>query len=188
MDIVVVGAGSWGTTALACVLCETSTKSPCGVVTRRRCPKRKRRGKTAAICRVSGSLIRCGFTADLHAAIATLPKDEPSLIVAVVPTHTMRQVFADIAAEIPAQNHRDRQQGNRKRHPLTMDDVLSQVLLSHLHDRIAVPSAQALPKKRSKNTQLPSWPPPNNVRLRKRCSAPSGWLFPRLYIGRCHRG
>ncbi|HNN49532.1 MAG TPA: NAD(P)H-dependent glycerol-3-phosphate dehydrogenase [Pseudomonadota bacterium] len=146
MDIVVVGAGSWGT-ALACVLCENQHKvtlwgRDAAQMSEAETTRENRRYLPGL--RLPDSL---RFTADLHAAIATLPKDEPSLIVAVVPTHTMRQVFADIAAEIPPQAIIvTASKGIENDTLLTMDDVLSQVLPSHLHDRIAVLSGPSFAK------------------------------------------
>ena len=146
MDIVVVGAGSWGT-ALACVLCENQHKvtlwgRDAAQMSEAETTRENRRYLPGL--RLPDSL---RFTADLHAAIATLPKDAPSLIVAVVPTHTMRQVFADIAAEIPAQAIIvTASKGIENDTLLTMDDVLSQVLPSHLHDRIAVLSGPSFAK------------------------------------------
>ena len=87
------------------------------------------------------------FSSDLSAAIRALPTDVPSLVVAVVPTHTMRQVFAEIAADMPAQAVIVTASNGIANDSLrNMDQVLQQVLPPVLHDRIAVLSGPSFAK------------------------------------------
>jgi glycerol-3-phosphate dehydrogenase (NAD(P)+) len=79
--------------------------------------------------------------------VLALPKDAPSLVVAVVPTHTMRQVFSEIASDLPPQVILvTASKGIENESLLTMDQVLQQVLPSTLHDRIAVLSGPSFAK------------------------------------------
>ncbi|HMU39686.1 MAG TPA: NAD(P)H-dependent glycerol-3-phosphate dehydrogenase [Pseudomonadota bacterium] len=137
MDIVVVGAGSWGT-ALACVLCENQHRV---TLWGRDAEHMELMQSTRENRRYLPGLtlppsLRC--SSDLHGAIAALPKDETSLVVAVVPTHTMRQVFLQIATEIPPLAIVvSASKGIENETLLTMDEVLKQVLPTALHERIA---------------------------------------------------
>ena len=146
MDIVVVGAGSWGT-ALACVLCENQHQVTLWgrdeAQLAEMAAQRENRRYLPGL-RLPESL---RFSSDLSAAIRALPTDVPSLVVAVVPTHTMRQVFAEIAADLPAQVVIvTASKGIENDSLLTMDQVLQQVLPPVLHDRIAVLSGPSFAK------------------------------------------
>jgi glycerol-3-phosphate dehydrogenase (NAD(P)+) len=78
-------------------------------------------------------------TADLAAALRALPTSEPSLVVAVVPSHTMRQVFSEVAPLLPAQALVvAASKGIENETLATMVEVLQQVLPPALHERIAV--------------------------------------------------
>ena len=146
MDIVVVGAGSWGT-ALACVLCENQHQVTLWgrdeAQLAEMAAQRENRRYLPGL-RLPESL---RFSSDLSAAIRALPTDVPSLVVAVVPTHTMRQVFAEVAADLPAQAVIvSASKGIENDSLLTMDQVLQQVLPPVLHDRIAVLSGPSFAK------------------------------------------
>ena len=146
MDIVVVGAGSWGT-ALACVLCENQHQVTLwgrDVAQLAEMAAQRENRRYLPGLRLPESL---RFSSDLSAAIRALPTDVPSLVVAVVPTHTMRQVFAEIAADLPAQAVIvTASKGIENDSLLTMDQVLQQVLPPVLHDRIAVLSGPSFAK------------------------------------------
>jgi glycerol-3-phosphate dehydrogenase (NAD(P)+) len=146
MDIVVVGAGSWGT-ALACVLCENQHQVTLwgrDVAQLAEMAAQRQNRRYLPGLRLPESL---RFSSDLSAAIRALPTDVPSLVVAVVPTHTMRQVFAEIAADLPAQVVIvTASKGIENDSLLTMDQVLQQVLPPVLHDRIAVLSGPSFAK------------------------------------------
>jgi glycerol-3-phosphate dehydrogenase (NAD(P)+) len=146
MDIVVVGAGSWGT-ALACVLCENQHQVTLwgrDVAQLAEMATQRENRRYLPGLRLPESL---RFSSDLSAAIRALPTDVPSLVVAVVPTHTMRQVFAEIAADLPAQVVIvTASKGIENDSLLTMDQVLQQVLPPVLHDRIAVLSGPSFAK------------------------------------------
>jgi glycerol-3-phosphate dehydrogenase (NAD(P)+) len=146
MDIVVVGAGSWGT-ALACVLCENQHQVTLwgrDVAQLAEMAAQRENRRYLPGLRLPESL---RFSSDLSAAIRALPTDVPSLVVAVVPTHTMRQVFAEIAADLPAQVVIvTASKGIENDSLLTMDQVLQQVLPPVLHDRIAVLSGPSFAK------------------------------------------
>ena len=146
MDIVVVGAGSWGT-ALACVLCENQHQVTLwgrDVAQLAEMAAQRENRRYLPGLRLPESL---RFSSDLSAAVRALPTDVPSLVVAVVPTHTMRQVFAEIAADLPAQAVIvTASKGIENDSLLTMDQVLQQVLPPVLHDRIAVLSGPSFAK------------------------------------------
>ena len=146
MDIVVVGAGSWGT-ALACVLCENQHQVTLwgrDVAQLAEMAAQRENRRYLPGLRLPESL---RFSSDLSAAIRALPTDVPSLVVAVVPTHTMRQVFAEVAADLPAQAVIvSASKGIENDSLLTMDQVLQQVLPPVLHDRIAVLSGPSFAK------------------------------------------
>lgn len=146
MDIVVVGAGSWGT-ALACVLCENQHQVTLWgrdeAQLAEMAAQRENRRYLPGL-RLPESL---RFSSDLSATVRALPTDIPSLVVAVVPTHTMRQVFAEVAADLPAQAVIvSASKGIENGSLLTMDQVLQQVLPLVLHDRIAVLSGPSFAK------------------------------------------
>jgi glycerol-3-phosphate dehydrogenase (NAD(P)+) len=146
MDIVVVGAGSWGT-ALACVLCENQHQVTLWgrdeAQLAEMATQRENRRYLPGL-RLPESL---RFSSDLSATVRALPTDIPSLVVAVVPTHTMRQVFAEVAADLPAQAVIvSASKGIENDSLLTMDQVLQQVLPLVLHDRIAVLSGPSFAK------------------------------------------
>lgn len=146
MDIVVVGAGSWGT-ALACVLCENQHQVTLWgrdeAQLAEMAAQRENRRYLPGL-RLPESL---RFSSDLSATVRALPTDIPSLVVAVVPTHTMRQVFAEVAADLPAQAVIvSASKGIENDSLLTMDQVLQQVLPPVLHDRIAVLSGPSFAK------------------------------------------
>ncbi|MBL9042789.1 MAG: NAD(P)-dependent glycerol-3-phosphate dehydrogenase [Myxococcales bacterium] len=146
MDIVVVGAGSWGT-ALACVLCENQHQVTLWgrdeAQLAEMAAQRENRRYLPGL-RLPESL---RFSSDLSATVRALPTDIPSLVVAVVPTHTMRQVFAEVAADLPAQAVIvSASKGIENDSLLTMDQVLQQVLPLVLHDRIAVLSGPSFAK------------------------------------------
>ncbi len=146
MDIVVVGAGSWGT-ALACVLSENQHRvtlwgRDVAQMTEMSALHENRRYLPGL--RLPESL---RYSSDLKASVLALPKDAPSLVVAVVPTHTMRQVFSEIASDLPPQVILvTASKGIENESLLTMDQVLLQVLPSTLHDRIAVLSGPSFAK------------------------------------------
>jgi len=146
MDIVVVGAGSWGT-ALACVLCENQHRVTLwgrDVAQLAELAELHENRRYLPGLKLPASL---AFTSDLKAAVRALPQDVPSMVVAVVPTHTMRQVFSEIAADLPAQAIIvTASKGIENESLLTMDHVLQQVLPSVLHDRIAVLSGPSFAK------------------------------------------
>ncbi len=146
MDIVVVGAGSWGT-ALACVLCENQHQVTLWgrdeAQLAEMAAQRENRRYLPGLW-LPESL---RFSSDLSATVRALPTDIPSLVVAVVPTHTMRQVFAEVAADLPAQAVIvSASKGIENDSLLTMDQVLQQVLPLVLHDRIAVLSGPSFAK------------------------------------------
>lgn len=146
MDIVVVGAGSWGT-ALACVLCENQHQVTLWgrdeAQLAEMAAQRENRRYLPGL-RLPESL---RFSSDLSATVRALPTDIPSLVVAVVPTHTMRQVFAEVAADLPAQAVIvSASKGIENDSLLTMDQALQQVLPLVLHDRIAVLSGPSFAK------------------------------------------
>jgi glycerol-3-phosphate dehydrogenase (NAD(P)+) len=81
---------------------------------------------------------RLRTTADLPAALRALPRDEASLVLAVVPTHTMRQVFSQVAEDLPPQAIVvSASKGIENESLLTMDEVLAEVLPG-LRQRVAV--------------------------------------------------
>lgn len=146
MDIVVVGAGSWGT-ALACVLCENQHRVTLwgrdSAQMAEMAATRENRRYLPGL-RLPENL---QFSSDLLGSIGALPTDQPSMTVAVVPTHTMRQVFAELAPALPNQNIVvTASKGIENESLLTMDAVLAQVLPSQLHDRIAVLSGPSFAK------------------------------------------
>lgn len=138
MDTVVVGAGSWGT-ALACVLCRNSHRVTLwgrDADQLAHMAKERRNQRYLPGLKLPESL---QFTSDLAAAIAALPKDAPSLIVTVVPSHTTRQVMGQVAHLIPPQAILvTASKGIENETLATMVEVLEQVLPAALHDRIAV--------------------------------------------------
>jgi glycerol-3-phosphate dehydrogenase (NAD(P)+) len=101
MDVVVIGAGSWGT-ALACVLCQNQHKVT--LYGRNEAElaamesARENRRYLPDLKLPSG--LRC--TSDLRAALQSLPRQDPSLVVSVVPSHTMRQVMTEVASYLPS--------------------------------------------------------------------------------------
>ena len=146
MDIVVVGAGSWGT-ALACVLSENQHRVTLwgrDVAQMAEMSALHENRRYLPGLRLPESL---RYSSDLTASVLALPKDAPSLVVAVVPTHTMRQVFSEIASDLPPQVILvTASKGIENESLLTMDQVLQQVLPSTLHDRIAVLSGPSFAK------------------------------------------
>jgi glycerol-3-phosphate dehydrogenase (NAD(P)+) len=79
------------------------------------------------------------YSADLASALRALPTDEPTLVVAVVPSHTTRSVFAEVAHCIPPQAVVvTASKGIENESLLTMVQVLAQVLPAPLGERIAV--------------------------------------------------
>lgn len=138
MDIVVAGAGSWGT-ALGCVLGQNQHR----VTLWGRDPEQIAEMTAAHENRryLPGIRLPEGlrFSHDLAAALAALPRDTPSMVVAVVPSHTMRQVFGQVAAHIPPQALLvTASKGIENETQATMVEVLQQVLPPSLQDRIAV--------------------------------------------------
>lgn len=138
MDAVVIGAGSWGT-ALACVLCQNQHRvtlwgrdgDQLADMQSARQNRRYLPGLTLP------AALRC--TSDLEAALAALPKDAPSLIVSVVPSHTTRQQIAQIASLLPPLALTvTASKGIENETLCTMIDVLKSALPEGLNKRVAV--------------------------------------------------
>lgn len=146
MDIVVVGAGSWGT-ALACVLSENQHRvtlwgRDAAQMAELGAARENRRYLPGL--RLPDSL---DFSSDLSAAFRALPKQETCLVVAVTPTHTMRQVFSAVADDLPPSAVIvSASKGIENDTLLTMDQVLRQVLPSEFAERIAVISGPSFAK------------------------------------------
>ena len=138
MDIVVAGAGSWGT-ALGCVLEKNQHRvtlwgRDAAQVAEMTTGRENRRY-------LPGVRLPDGmrFTTDLAAALRALPTSEPSLVVAVVPSHTMRQVIGEVGALIPSQALVVTASKGIENESLgTMVDVLAEVLPPPLRERVAV--------------------------------------------------
>lgn len=138
MDAVVIGAGSWGT-ALACVLCQHQHRVTLWGRDRVQLTEieRSRRNKRYLPDLELSSTLRC--TADLESALRALPADEPSLVVSVVPSHTMRQVMAPLAPLLPkAAVVVTASKGIENETLCTMADVLRQSLPQPQAGRVAV--------------------------------------------------
>lgn len=138
MDAVVVGAGSWGT-ALSCVLCQNPHRvtlwgRDAGQLAEFAEHHENRRYLPGL--RLPDSL---QVRADLAAALRELPRDQPSLVVAVVPSHTMRAVMAEVAGELPDQAVIvTASKGIENGSLASMVEVLEATLPPALRDRIAV--------------------------------------------------
>lgn len=137
MDIVVAGAGSWGT-ALAWVLGQNQHR----VTLWGRDPEQIADMTASHENRryLPGVRLPDGlrFSSDLAGALSALPTDKPSMVVAVVPSHTMRQVIGQVAQHIPPQaSVVTASKGIENETLATMVEVLQQVLPPSLHDRIA---------------------------------------------------
>lgn len=137
MDIVVIGAGSWGT-ALACVLCQNGHRVTLwardGAQVAEMQALRENRRYLPGV-RLPESL---RYSAELRASLLSLPRNEPTLVVAVVPSHTMRAVLGEVADAVPPQALVvTASKGIENETLCTMVDVLHQVLPAH-RDRLAV--------------------------------------------------
>lgn len=100
MDVVVIGAGSWGT-ALSYVLCQNQHRvtlwgRSLDELAHMQAHRENRRYLPGLPL---PSTLRC--TSDLESALHSLPADQVSLVVAVVPSHTMRQVMSLAAPHLP---------------------------------------------------------------------------------------
>jgi len=138
MDVVVIGAGSWGT-ALACVLTQNQHRVTLWGRDAEQLADMARTGENRRY--LPGLKLPPGlaFAADLHAALRALPQGEPSLVVSVVPSHTMREVMLSVADVLPAQALVvTASKGIENQTLCTMMDVLHQTLPSHLRERAAV--------------------------------------------------
>jgi len=138
MDIVVAGAGSWGT-ALSCVLGQNQHRVTLWGRDAEQAAEmtalRENRRYLPGIKLPAG----LRFTADLGAALRQLPTDSPSMLVAVVPSHTMRQVIGEVGSLIPPQALVvTASKGIENQTQATMVEVLQQVLPPPLAKRIAV--------------------------------------------------
>ncbi len=138
MDIVVAGAGSWGT-ALGCVLGQNQHR----VTLWGRDPDQIAQMSAEHENRryLPGIRLPEGlrYSSDLAAALRTLPTDAPSMLVAVVPSHTMRQVIGQVAEHIPPQALIvTASKGIENETQATMVEVLQKVLPPPLQERIAV--------------------------------------------------
>lgn len=138
MDIVVAGAGSWGT-ALGCVLGKNQHRVTLvgrdAAQMAQLAAQRENRRYLPGVRLPDGMT----FSTDLLAALRTLPTDQPSLVVAVVPSHTMRQVIGEVAEFIPPQALIvSASKGIENHTQATMVEVLQQVLPPALRDRVAV--------------------------------------------------
>jgi glycerol-3-phosphate dehydrogenase (NAD(P)+) len=138
MNIVVAGAGSWGT-ALCSVLAQGQHRvtlwgrDEAQIADMAACHENRRY--------LPGIRLPDGlhYSADLAAALRALPADEPCMVVAVVPSHTMRAVFSAVAACIPPKAIVvTASKGIENDSLATMVEVLQQVLPASLADRIAV--------------------------------------------------
>lgn len=138
MDAVVIGSGSWGT-ALACVLCQAGHRVKLwgrDAAALADMAARRENARYLPGLRLPDSL---GFEADLGAAIAALPVDQPSIVVSVVPSHTTRAVIGEIAGALPPQALVvTASKGIENESLSTMIDVLKATLPAPLHGRIAV--------------------------------------------------
>ncbi len=138
MDIVVAGAGSWGT-ALGCVLGQNQHRvtlygRDAAQVTEMTALHENRRYLPGV--RLPANM---RFSSDLATALQALTHHEPSLVVAVVPSHTMRQVIGEVAHLIPPQALVvTASKGIENESLATMVDVLAQVLPAPLRERVAV--------------------------------------------------
>jgi glycerol-3-phosphate dehydrogenase (NAD(P)+) len=137
MDTVVIGAGSWGT-ALACVLCQNQHQVTLwgrdADQMAELAQQRENRRYLPGLKLPAG--LRC--TADLDAALRALPADRPSLVVSVVPSHTMRALMGQVASLLPAQALVvTASKGIENGSLATMVEVLAQTLPS-LSQRLAV--------------------------------------------------
>lgn len=138
MDIVVAGAGSWGT-ALGCVLGQNQHR----VTLWGRDPEQIAEMSAAHENRryLPGIRLPEGlrYSSDLRAALRALPTDAPSMLVAVVPSHTMRQVIGEVAEHLPPQALVvTASKGIENETQATMIEVLQKVLPPPLKERIAV--------------------------------------------------
>lgn len=139
MDVLVIGAGSWGT-ALACVLCQNHERV---TLWGRDADQVQQLNEFHESSRyLPGLRLPDNLTAtcDLRGALGALTGNaaDPSLVVVVVPSHTTRAVLGPVADAIPA--HAlivSASKGIENESLLTMDEVLQQVLPAHA-DRIAV--------------------------------------------------
>lgn len=138
MDIVVAGAGSWGT-ALSCVLAQNQHR----VTLWGRDPEQIAEMAAAHENRryLPGIPLpeSLRYSSDLTAALKSLPTDAPSMLVAVVPSHTMRQVIGQVAEHIPPQALIvTASKGIENETQATMVEVLQKILPPSLQERIAV--------------------------------------------------
>ncbi len=138
MNVVVIGAGSWGT-ALACVLCQNQHRVTLWGRSAHELgdmeSSRENRRYLPGLKLPEG--LRC--TADFAAALKTLPQDSPSLLVSVVPSHTTRQVMSEAAAHLPALTTVvTASKGIENQSLCTMIEVLRQALAMDYSRQLAV--------------------------------------------------
>ncbi len=100
MDVVVIGAGSWGT-ALSCVLCQNQHRVTLWGRDQEQLAHLKLHRENQRYLPGLPLPASLNYSADLPGALRSLSRHEPSLVVAVLPSHTMRKVMVAAAPHIP---------------------------------------------------------------------------------------